>query len=646
MGYNLLLIEVKKTGLNIVLVCIILFLLLLQHYREPVESKEEIQPPLEGKQEKRELFVNTSQCQIISMDPLSPIAMYHMTHMPIYWCYMIRLMVPKSKGGRNYLYLAANRRKLWEKIEVRRISEISCAYKRFVRKNDFDNKYLESNVFRFSRWRNFTEVKSGNITLRVWCWLDYGRLVYHDVLMFLPMPETPKSKPAKLETVKGLSVLILGIDSISHMHYQRYFTRVMDFLDRLPHTELWGYNRVGENSYPNLMPLLSGQSVDELEALSGCFGANQMANYDRCHLLWHEFKAAGYATIFGEDSRVGGTFTYAKPGFKRRPTDFYLRSVMNEIHKNTKYVARGPDEITCSGDRVYHHVLYDFIYRLLSHMEARCFDSGFFALFWQTMGVHDYFQYGEQTDLQYYLILRALERRKILERTLVLLLSDHGLRFGPFVKTFQGMRETSLPTMVAIYPRWLEHRFPLAVANLRTNAKRLVTTYDIHETLKDVVNLENIGDERIRNRTLRLRNNHNVSLFLPIPEERSCFSARIPLHFCECDGFIKIPWNIRSIHRIAQFAVASINKLLLPYKQCQQLELLKVEDAYLRKQQEVILETITVRLVTEPGNGHFDATVLSKNDSSLQGAITRTDRYREQSFCAREEPIEIYCYCP
>lgn len=415
-------------------------------------------------------------------------------------------------------------------------------------------------------------------------------------------------------------------------------------IEGLPHTELWGYNRVGQNSYPNLIPLLSGQSVDEVEAKSGCYGASGGTNFDRCHLLWHDFQAAGYATIFGEDSRVAGTFTYVRPGFKKRPTDFYLRSVINEIHMRSTYFARGPLEIKCSGDRVYHHVLYDFIYRLLPHMQARMYDRGFFAFFWQTMGVHDYFQYGERADWEYYRIMRALKRRKILERTLVLIVSDHGLRYGPFVDTFQGMRETSLPIMVAIYPRSLRERFPLAFANLEANAHRLVTTYDLHETLKDVVDLENLSDERILNRTLRLRNNHNVSLFLPIPEERSCFSARIPLHYCQCDGYVKIPWNVRSIQRIAKLAVANINRLLAPYPQCEQLELLNVEDAYLRKQHK-LNKTIIVRLVTQPGNGHFDATVLSKNETSLQGPITRTDQYRHQSFCAREAPIEIYCYC-
>ncbi|XP_017062118.1 uncharacterized protein LOC108102026 [Drosophila ficusphila] len=638
-----IIIEMQKINPNLLLLCIIFFVLLGQYFREPLKYKVVIEPPLECKPEERGLDVNTSECQIIAMDPLSPMAMYHMKPMPIYWCYMIKLIEPKTIDGRNYLYMAAGREKLLKKLGVRRTSEITCGYNRFKRIDDYNNEDLETERFGFSRWNNFTEVMSGNITMRVWCWVDFGRLVYHDVLMFLPKPEIKKINSSDTEPAKRLSVLVLGIDSISHMHYRRYFSQVMDYVDRFPHTEMWGYNRVGRNSYPNLVPLLSGQSVEELEAPTGCFGANQKANYDRCHLLWHDFQAAGYATIFAEDSRIGGTFTYTKPGFKQQPTDFYLRGVMNEVHKRTQYSARGPVEITCSADRVYHHILYDFIYRLLPHMQARSRDRGFFAFFWQTMGVHDYFQYGEQTDLQYYLILRALHRRKILERTLVLILSDHGLRFGRYVNTFQGMRETSLPTMVAIYPRWLEEKFPLAVANLRTNSHRLMTTYDLHETLKDVANLENLSDESIRNRTLRLRNDHNVSLFLPIPEKRSCFSARIPLHYCQCDGFVKIPWNALRIQRIAKFAVATINKLLSSYKQCSKLQLLNVEDAYLRKKQ--TNDTITVRLVTKPGNGHFDATVLAKNDSSLQGVITRTDQYKYQSACAQKEPIEIYCYC-
>ncbi|XP_017083529.2 uncharacterized protein LOC108116250 [Drosophila eugracilis] len=628
----------KKTILNIILLCIVFYV--TQYCQRPIKSNEIVPPPLDIKSHSKVLSVNTSQCQMAAMEPLSPIAVYYMTKMPIYSCFMIQLMVPESVGQRNYLYLTATTKQLWQKLGVRRLSEIYCAYNRFERIDDFRNKYFGYKYFRFSRWNNITEVQPGNITIRVVCWLDFGHIIYHDVLIFLPNSNKRIQKFPTLEPVKRLSVIILGIDSISHMHYRRYFSQFMDYIDRLPHVEMWGYNRVGRNSYPNLMPLLSGQSVDEVESERGCFGANKNISFDRCKLLWNDFKAAGYTTILGEDSRVGGTFTYLRPGFERKPTDYYLRSVMNEIHLKTQYSAKGPKHITCSANRVYHHVLHNFFYQLLPQMQASCYDRGFFAFFWQTMGVHDYFQYGEKTDLQYYLILKALQNKNILNRTLVVILSDHGLRFGPFVKTFQGMREVSLPMMVAIYPNWLSQQYPLAVENLQANSHRLMTTYDIHETLKDVLDLENLSDERIRNRTMQLKNEHKISLFLPIPEERSCFSARIPLHYCQCEGFIKIPWNVRFIQRIATFAVDRLNSLLLPYKQCHKLKLLKVEDAYLHN----VNESFTVRLVTEPGNGHFDATV-AKDQKSLLGPITRTDQYRHQAYCAQDEPIAIYCYC-
>jgi len=227
MGYSHFLVEMKNNSLNLLLLCIICYLLLF--YRGPFKNEVEgVQQPLEGKPDARYLFVNTSQCQMIAMDALSPMAQHYMTPMPIYWCYMIKLMEAKTIGGRNYLQLVAGAKELWEKLGVRRLSEISCAYNRFERSNDYLNKYLESKVFRFSRWSNFTEVKSGNITLRVWCWMDFGRLVYHDVLLFLPLSEDQIRKaPSPEEPVKRLSVLILGIDSISHMHYLRYFRFVL-----------------------------------------------------------------------------------------------------------------------------------------------------------------------------------------------------------------------------------------------------------------------------------------------------------------------------------------------------------------------------------------------------------------------------------
>ncbi|KAH8383168.1 hypothetical protein KR009_007129, partial [Drosophila setifemur] len=631
--------------LNFILLVIIGSLLFVMYHKQPLMMYMEVPPPkLRPDAKDKGLFVNTTHCRMEAMDPLSPTALHFMVPMLVYVCYKVQLLKGMTIEGRNYLFLTHSRRDLWQKLGIRRLNQILCAYNIFVRIDDFENRNMARVVFSFSRGGNFTEVKPGNTTLRVVCWLDFGRLIFHDVIFFLSPPKIAKASEHNEKSVKRLSVLVLGIDSISHMHYRRYFSHVIDYVSGLPHVELWGYNRIGRNSYPNLLPLLSGQNEEEVEGISGCYARFNWTSFDQCHFLWDDFKAAGYATAFGEDTRIGGTFTFEHAGFWRQPAEFYLRSVMNEVHQHTHYMAHGTDDFWCSGGRVYHDILYDFIDQLLPHFKERSRDSGFFAFFWQSQGIHDIFEYAGHTDRHYYRILRALNDLGIFENSLVLLMSDHGLRFGGFAKTLQGLREISLPTLVAIYPHWLQQRFPMAVANLQKNAHRLVTTYDLHETLKDVMDLDSLSDQSIHERTLRLHNQRNVSLFLPIPEERSCESSQIWMHYCQCDGFALIPKNENSVLRVAKFAVARINELLRPYPQCQKLDLLKVKDAYLRVGAEVD-RTITVRLVTMPGKGTFDVTALTSNLTELQGEITRTDRYKMQSYCARGTSIEIYCYC-
>ncbi|XP_017023548.1 uncharacterized protein [Drosophila kikkawai] len=630
--------------LNILLLsCILLVLYVEPPEPTPVEIRPRKPPEIMSNINSKGLLVNTSQCKMPAMDPLSPTAQYFMKALPSYSCYLTQLLKPRTIRGRNFLYLALSKNKLWKYYGIRRVSEIFCVYTVLERIDDFNNRYVAQTVFGFTRLRKYQEIEPSNATLRVWCWRDRGRLLFLDVFIFLPEPIPPrKGEKVRLEHLKRLSVLILGIDSISHMHYRRYFSKTMNFVDKFPHTEMWGYNRVGENSYPNVLPLLSGQNDTILNGPTGCYGASNPKCFDRCYLLFDFFKAAGYVTMFGEDSALAGTFVYNLSGFQRQPTDFYLRPAMYEIDQETNYPAQGASYISCTAGRSYSQVLDDFKHRLLPHMEARSQDTGFFGFFWQSHGVHDYFWYAQVADVAYEAYLKELQRHQLFRNTFVLLMSDHGLRFGPFTDTFQGMREISLPTVIAIYPRWMVRRFPLAIKNLKTNAHRLMTTHDLHETLKDLANLENLNDEHIRSRTWQLRNDRNVSLFLPIPEERSCSSAEIPEHYCQCYNYVKIPFNLDIVQRAARFVVDSINELLVAYPKCQRLQLSHVEDAYKRDPK----QTVTVRLVTEPGGGHYDATVHhDHNISTLQGRITRTDQYKEQSLCIEKSIIQQYCYC-
>ncbi|XP_016991242.2 uncharacterized protein LOC108053164 [Drosophila rhopaloa] len=590
--------------------------------------------------EDNEFFVNTTGCRISSMKPLSDLALSFMQPFDPIVCKMAQLMVAETIGGRNYLVRNISKSGLLSCCRVWRWRQVSCMYREFVRVDDSNNKYKSWKFFKLLEASRYLEVGTGQQHIRFWCWVDFARIIFHDVFYFLPPPLNGSESSRHQDR---LSVMILGIDSISHMHYLRYFNQVADFIEHLPHTEFWGYNRIGRNTYPNLIPLLTGLSNDEMERT--CYDGRP--NFDKCHFLWDDFKKAGYTTVFGEDTDVFGLFIYRKKGFKKQPTDFYMRPVMPEIESHSLY--RTSLDLKCTGHRLYGDVYYQFILNLIPHMQR----IPLFSFFWNMHGVHDYFNFAKLVDKDYLNILKKLYEKGVMERTLILFIGDHGLRFEKFARTAEGQRQTSQPLLIAIYPEWLKRKFPQAMSNFHQNSKSLMTTFDLHETLKDVMHLDRLTDASISNRTRYLENSRGISLFLPIPERRDCRSAEIPRHYCLCNELTIISTHGSAVQEAAHFTVDRINDLIKPYPQCQKLLLKEVHAAYGAKRESGgrrDLSQIMVRLKTTPGNGNFDATVLiidfnQRRTLELGGPVTRTDKYAHQSYCVQNYRIEMYCYC-
>ncbi|XP_037708054.1 uncharacterized protein LOC119546058 [Drosophila subpulchrella] len=587
------------------------------------------------------LFVNSTGCRIRATKPFSDIAISFIEPFKPVICPRMQLFKAETIGGRNYLLLNISESELFSFSRVKRWRHIFCAYREFIRVHDFLNKYVSLQLFMLKDQLTYL-VGAGQQNIRIWCWVDFARIIFSDVLFFLP----PSAMLSNTSTSnERLSVMILGLDSISHMHYQRHFHKVSHFMEHLPHTEFWGYNRVGRNSYPNLIPLLSGKYFSELE--NSCYAGKP--SFDKCHFLWDDFKAAGYSTVFSEDNESIGTFTHTKKGFFKQPTDYYLRPVMVEIDLFTTY--NTDHSLECSGHRLYQVIYYDFIYKTMAHLQR----SPFFSFLWHTQGIHDHFNYAKLIDEDYLRIMQHLKMLGIMNHTFILVLADHGFRMEGFPNTDQGQKEISQPLLIAIYPEWLPKSFPLAISNLEQNARSLITTYDLHETLKDLINLNDLTDINVMKRTQNLSNSRGISLFLPIPESRDCRSAAISHHYCLCEELFPISTYESAVQEAAQFVVAKINELIKPYPQCQRLKLIKVRAAFGsngedgRKKE---MSQIMVRLETTPGDGHFDATILrtslklaGERSLILGGPVTRTNKYGHQSFCIQNHQIEMYCCC-
>jgi hypothetical protein len=79
---------------------------------------------------------------------------------------------------------------------------------------------------------------------------------------------------------------------------------------------------VGENTFPNFCPLLTGYPEADFRRV--CL-ASDYESMDKCPLIWNRFDEANYLTGLTEDSPYFTAFNYMKTGFVHQPVDFYVR---------------------------------------------------------------------------------------------------------------------------------------------------------------------------------------------------------------------------------------------------------------------------------------------------------------------------------
>uniref|UniRef100_A0A158Q6Z7 Uncharacterized protein n=1 Tax=Elaeophora elaphi TaxID=1147741 RepID=A0A158Q6Z7_9BILA len=145
-------------------------------------------------------------------------------------------------------------------------------------------------------------------------------------------------KPAKWS---GLDVYFIGFDSLSQMSFRRKLPKTVKYIEEeLDAVVLDGYNIVGDGTPQAFIPILTGQTEEELPLTRKRFV--EASYVDEVYpFVWKNFSEAGYVTLYAEDSAKLGTFTYRLKkhetqsrdlygqdfqGFKYQPTDHYVRT--------------------------------------------------------------------------------------------------------------------------------------------------------------------------------------------------------------------------------------------------------------------------------------------------------------------------------
>lgn len=467
-----------------------------------------------------------------------------------------------------------------------------------------------------------------------------------------------QEKEPKISKRNRLNVLLIGLDSISRLNSYRQLSDTRNFLlDELGAIELKGYNKVGDNTFVNIIPMLYGKYVNETPWKPGV--RDPFDNYD---LMWSKYHRQGYRTLYAEDCPGLSAFNGIKAGFSKPPTDHYFRPMGLAMERENVWSSGHH----CMKDRLEIQVITQYIFDFVNIYKS---ESHFVFTFLSRIS-HDDVNLVGTVDYALKDFFRKLHNEQLLNDTLLLFFSDHGIRFGDFRKTYQGKLEERLPMMYIVLPKWFPERFPRLWKNLRTNTQRLTTPFDIHETMLSALNLEEF-ERNISKIDLKRR---GISLFAQVPENRTCLSATILPHWCTCQERKTIPVKDNTVVKVAGLIVRHINHLLNADKgKCSPLKLDKIQEAFVIRPNEKLLKYVSCKdqdvdtrgvnygkatqiesydyqltLRTTPSLATFEATVkykIQSNTIEFLGDISRTNLYGSQSKCTSNLNLKKYCYC-
>ncbi|XP_050036493.1 uncharacterized protein [Dermacentor andersoni] len=421
-----------------------------------------------------------------------------------------------------------------------------------------------------------------------------------------------------------LNVLIVGLDATSRLNFNRRMSRTRRFLvDERGAYEFLMYNKVGLNSVPNVMPLLTGVSGEDVTRLF------RGSYYDSVPAIWKVYKSLGYATMYLEEMPNWATFT-GTHGFKEAPTDYYAHHMMLQMHYNTS------DDRWCMGSRLKTKEVLRYVGDILKFHKGR----KLFAFVWLAEISHDDVQQVAFMDAPMEQFFRDLSASGVMDSTAVLFLSDHGMRKGTFRMTEIGRHEDNMPFGLFVFPRRFLSDHPEAAVFLEINQRRLVTAYDFHATLLSLPALLGLRAQP---------STTGLTLFRQVPPERTCDDAFIPQPFCACLGATENLDDASLGQSFAVFAIAHLNALAemhFPGK-CATWRLDKVDEASIFGGNVTDKTLIRVSLKTLP-EAHFDVYGGIPKASSLEyhvDIIDRTDIYVNKTACLKWSSWQRVCNC-
>ncbi|XP_064469513.1 uncharacterized protein LOC135384232 [Ornithodoros turicata] len=614
----------KCMGATLLSATIVTFGFLLAAYSSALTVKSKLFPSNSTfRPVVRGYVVDTSACRIPDFSPFDPSVAKYYNRVKYYKCFHRPSFVEQE---RNILLLNTDVLTQYYNTSP---ETLTCSY-RYVKRNesskaaDFTVYFSAPHILRFGRPIKFEQIK-------VECKLE-GNSTFHDFFL-IPMLKQRverrcnKISPRKTDGVSRMNIIFLGVDSVSRLNSLRHLEITRNYLFRNFHTiELFGLTKVGPNSFPNQLAMLSGMNYDE-----GCRACKRDA-MDNESFLWDTYSGMGYRTMFLEEAPEWGLFTFFCSGFRGAPTDYYPRLLMLGVY-STSY------SDYCMHQRLRTEAYLQYTSSLLTVLA----DRPSFIYSWMSDLTHDFFNYAGYVDLPFRRTFETLTKTGVMDRSLVVFVSDHGLRYGDFRQTLMGRYEDRLPLCVMMFPPAFREMYPEIMENLRVNQHRLTTPFDIHATL---VELAQFPGSRYQ---AEYRTRYGLSLLHEVPENRSCNDAFIDAYYCCCHELEDDNTTGAAHLLMAHFIVKTVNEWLMNEApgMCKMHVLKEITDV--RKISGAATRSSSyywITIVTRPGDAVLEGAVrVFQNGTISLEKLSRLNMYRYQSSCIASSTMERYCVC-
>ncbi|CAN7985595.1 unnamed protein product [Ixodes pacificus] len=574
--------------------------------------------------------LRTSGCTMPQFDPFDPSVSR----------YFRRARDKRCPGNPDFIYLREGIPLIKEEVLLLRDTrpeDMECFYREIYR-NDTLDKPDEKYFYGRKVPLKFGE-RLNKEFMFVECSLKSNLAkVFHDQFLLNPILKENvelRCQGASKRASHNLSVLVLGLDSVSNLNFVRHLPQTGAYVrDELDAFELFGFNKVGDNSFPNQLPLITGMNA--AEAYNACTDKF----FDNINLIWKMYAERGYRTMFLEESPFYGLFNYFLNGFHEPPADYYPRPLIQAMDDSPRK-RYAFDDVRCLGPHMPFEMLLDYLSRFTIRMKGR----PFFSYAWISETAHDSFNAVGYADAPFLKHFRTLNDSGVLNHTVVVFLSDHGLRFGDVRSTFIGKYEDRQPFAFLIFPRWFLEAHPDVARNLRRNQRRLTTHFDVHATLLELLDFPQQQPPP--------RTKYGISLFHEVPETRTCAEASISHHWCTCQADADTDVTPAFAMSLGERLVDQINEWVRKEpRKCQPFHLVDLMDVTaLQPTQEDKTSNVSHYWVTvrvSPGGGVFEATLRvdgRAENISVLDQVSRCNWYFGQSYCVADHWLEKFCYC-